>query len=523
VGMRVLFVASEMAGFVKAGGLGDVAASLPRALCRRGLDVRVLIPAYPAMLASSSAIRIVGHLPGRAAIPPCQIGQLRTADGLRVYVVIAPDLYQRNGSPYCRPDGTDWPDSDLRFGRLSLAAAQIACGADIGWRPDVLHANDWPAGLAPAYLRWDGALVPSVLTLHNIAHQGVFSATRRHALGIPDHAFSINGVEFHGQIAFLKAGLFYASHICAVSPTYAHEITTERLGGGLHGLTQGLAERGQLSGILNGLDDSWDPTQDPHLPTHFDVDNLRGKATVADIVRTSLCLAPSQGPLFGMVSRLVPQKGLDIVAQAANDIVCGGGQIAILGLGEPATEQILNKVARRHRDHVCVMVGFNEAMARRVVGGCDFCLMPSRFEPCGLTQMQALRYGSLPIAHATGGLVDTIEDGTTGFLFPDFSTKSLLSACRRAFEVFSDQARLTEMRQAAMASRFGWEAPAAAYECLYSRLTGRLIPPRSPPAAETTGSVDAEATEIAGRQDQSLLAVQPGLAPTSRHALRWTH
>ncbi len=506
MGIRVLFVASEMAGFVKAGGLGDVAASLPRALCRRGLDVRVLIPAYPAVLASSFAVRIVGDLPGRAGIPPCQIGQLLTTDGLIVYVVIAPNLYQRDGSPYCQPDGTDWPDSDLRFGRLSLAAAQIARGAGIGWRPDVVHVNDWPAALAPAYLRWDGALVPSVLTLHNIAHQGVFPAVRRHALGIPDHAFNINGVEFHGQIAFLKAGLYYANHVCAVSPTYAHEITNERLGGGLHGLTQGLAERGQLSGILNGLDDSWDPGRDPCLPIHFDASNLRGKATVADVVRTSLCLAPSLGPLFGVVSRLVPQKGLDIVAQAANDIVREGGQIAILGLGEPATEQMLNRVARRHRDHICVMVGFNEAMARRVVGGCDFCLMPSRFEPCGLTQMQAQRYGSLPIAHATGGLVDTIEDGATGFLFSHHSTRALLSACRRAFEVFGDEARLIEMRQAAMASRFGWEAPAAAYECLYSRLTGKFIPRRSPPAAETTGSVDAEATDVAGLQDRVLLA-----------------
>jgi starch synthase len=503
MGMKIVFVTSEMADFVKAGGLGDVAACLPRALCRRGLDVRVLIPAYPALLAASSAMKIVADLPGIAEIPPCQIGQVRVATGLIIYAVIAPDLFERAGSPYCRGDGTDWPDSDLRFGRLSLAAAQIAWGAVPDWRPDVLHVNDWPGGLAPAYVRWADIPVPSILTLHNIAHQGVFSADRRHALGIPEHAFDINGLEFYGKISFLKAGLYYADHVCAVSPTYAHEITTEALGGGLHGLTRSLAARGRLSGILNGLDDSWDPRRDPRLPVRFDADNLRGKATVADIVRTSLCLAPSRGPLFGMVSRLVPQKGLDVVAAAANEIVREGGQIAILGLGEPATEQMLNRVARRHRDHIGVLVGFNEPMARRVLGGSDFCLMPSRFEPCGLTQMQAQRYGALPIAHATGGLADTIEDGVTGFLFPRVSVRALLSACRRAFAVFRDPEKLAEMRHAAMSSRFGWDRPAAEYEKLYSRLVGRPFPwltlvPDTTGAAEAVGESDKT---VAGRRE----------------------
>jgi starch synthase len=505
-GMRVLFVASEMADFTKAGGLGDVAANLPRALSRRGVDVRLLIPGYPAVLSGAPAMRIVGDLPGRAEIPSCRIGQLRTSDGLLVYVVIAAELYQRDGSPYCRPDGTDWPDADLRFGRLSLAAAQIAQGADIGWRPDVLHVNDWPGGLAPAYLRWDGASVPSVFTLHNMAHQGMVPADRRHALGIPEHAFNIDGVEFYGKIAFLKAGLYYASHVCTVSLTYAHEVTTQRLGGGLHGLMRGLAARGQLSGILNGLDDSWDPARDPHLPINFDATNPHAKATVADIVRTSLCLAPSQGPLFAMVSRLVAQKGLDLVARVANHIVPEGAQIAILGLGDPATEQMLNRVARRYRDNFCVLVGFNEAMARRIIAGSDFCLMPSRFEPCGLTQMQAQRYGSLPIARATGGLVDTIDDGVTGFLFSDVSAEALLSACRRAFAVFRDKTRLTRMRRAAMASRFDWRAPAAEYERIYSRLIGEPAPPKILPAALTPGRMSAEMTNTAGQEDRVLRA-----------------
>ena len=501
--MKVLFVASEMADFVKAGGLGDVVASLPRALCRRGLDMRVLIPAYPAVLAASSAMRIVADLPGTGEIPSCQIGQVQVAGGLIVYTVIAPELFERAGSPYCRGDGTDWPDSDLRFGRLSLAAAQIVCGAMPDWQPDVLHVNDWPGGLAPAYVRWAGVPVPSVLTLHNIAHQGLFPADRQNALDIPGHAFDINGVEFHGKISFLKAGLYYADHVCTVSPTYAREITTEALGGGLHGLTRGLGERGQLSGILNGLDDSWDPRRDPRLPDRFDADNIFGKATVADVVRTSLCLSPSPGPLFGMVSRLVPQKGLDIVAAAANGIVREGGQIAILGLGEPATEQLLNRVARRHRDNIAVLVGFNEPMARRVLGGSDFCLMPSRFEPCGLTQMQAQRYGTLPIAHATGGLADTIEDGVTGFLFPRLSVKALLSACRRAFAVFRDQDKLAEMRRAAMSGRFAWDLPAAKYEQVYCRLIGQRFP------RLTLVSGSTEAANAAGAQQEAPARQEP--------------
>ena len=498
--MKVLFVTSEMADFIKAGGLGDVAASLPRALNRRGLDVRVLIPAYPALLAVSSAMRMVADLPGTAEIPPCQIGEVRLTGGLTVYAVIAPDLFERSGSPYCRGDGTDWPDGDLRFGRLSLAAAQIACGAGPGWRPDVLHVNDWPGGLAPAYIRWAGAQVPSLLTLHNIAHHGVFPAPRRSALGIPEHAFHINGVEFHGKISFLKAGLYYANHVSTVSPTYANEITTEAFGAGLHGLMLGLTERGQLSGILNGLDDSWDPQCDPHLPVPFDADNPRAKATLADIVRTCLCLAPSRGPLFGIVSRLVSQKGLDIVAAAANEILREGGQIAILGLGEPTTEQMLSRLARRHRDSIGVLVGFNEPMARRILGGSDFFLMPSRFEPCGLTQMQAQRYGALPIAHATGGLADTIEDGVTGFLFPRLSVKALLSACRRAFAVFRDQDKLAEMRHAAMSTRSGWDLPAAKYEQLYCSLVRTPFPRlkliSNSPAAANTADESREASPV---------------------------
>ena len=474
--MKILFATSEFADFAKAGGLGEVSAGLPRALRRRDMDIRVLLPAYPEVISKASDITVVAHLPGRAGIDPCCIGETRTADGLILYLVLEPSLYQRTGSPYAGPEGHDWPDNDVRFARVSLAAAEIAAGrAGLSWQPDVLHVNDWPCGLAPAYLRWQGGRVPTILTIHNIAYQGLCDRDRMATLGIPEGAFHINGVEFHDRVSFLKAGLFYPDHVSTVSPTYAREITTDAFGAGLQGLMRGIAAEGRLSGIVNGIDETWDPSQDPHLPHHFEADDLSGKQANADLVRTGLCLEHSDGPLFGVVSRLVHQKGLDIVAEAARDIVREGGQIAILGLGDPDTEHMLSRLARSHRDHIGLLIGYNEPMARRIVAASDFCLMPSRFEPCGLTQMQAQRYGTLPIAHRTGGLADTVEDGETGFLFSDLSAEGLFGACRRAFEAFDDNDVLGEMRQAAMARSFHWSGAAAEYEMLYARLIGRRL------------------------------------------------
>jgi starch synthase len=480
--IKALFVTSEVAGLAKAGGLGEVSAGLPLALRQRGIDVRVLMPAYQEVIVRLASVNWFGDLPGRAGIPPARIGKARLPDGMILYLVAAPSLFDRRGTPYCTPEGADWQDNHLRFARLSLAAAEIAAGrGGLGWAPDIVHANDWPGGLTPAYMRWDGTNVPTVLTIHNIAYQGNFDASQRHQLAIPDAAFDINGVEFHGRVSFLKAGGFYASHVTTVSPTYASEITTETQGAGLHGLMETRAAHGQLSGIVNGIDESWDPGSDPHLPHHFDPDDLNGKQANADVVRTGLCLRPSEGPLFGIVSRLVHQKGLDLVAEAANDIVDNGGQIVILGLGDPEIEHMLSRTSRRHRDDIGVLIGFNEPMARRIVAASDFTLMPSRFEPCGLTQMQAQRYGALPIAHATGGLADTIDDGTTGFLFSTLSSDALMAACHRAFDAYDDEAQFTDMRRAAMARCFSWSGAAAEYEALYRRLIGpraTTLPPR---------------------------------------------
>jgi len=474
--MKILFVTTEFADFAKAGGLADVSAALPRALRKQGADVRVLLPGLQKVIDQLGTLTLVGSLPRRAGIGPCLLGEAKARDGLPLYVALDPSLYQRDGNAYASPDGQNWPDNDIRFARLALTAAQIADGkAGLTWQPDLVHANDWPTGLLPAFLAWENSPIPSIMTVHNLAHQGLFPGDRRGVLGVPDEAFGIDGVEFYGQVSFLKAGLHYANHITTVSPTYAREITTPEHGAGLAGLLALKAQGAGITGILNGLDDEWDPERDPYLAQPFDADDITGKSVMKERIRTSLCLAPAEGPLFGIVSRLVHQKGMDLVADAAAEIVQRGGQIAILGVGDPETEDRLREAVRHNRDHVAMLNGFNEPMAHRIMAASDFYLMPSRFEPCGLSQMHAQRYGALPVAHATGGLVDTVTDGETGFTFPDFSIESFVSAIDRAFAAYADPPTLGRMRVAAMRCCRAWEISAGEYLKLYSRLTGKPL------------------------------------------------
>ncbi|KAA2244030.1 glycogen synthase GlgA [Salinarimonas soli] len=474
-GPRILFVTSEMSDFVKAGGLGEVSAALPRAL-RATHDVRVLIPGYRQVLAGRK-VTTVGRLRAAYGLPACDVGRIDLADGLVVYAVLCPELYDRPGTPYVDEAGQDWSDNDVRFARLSLAAADLASGlGDLSWTPDLLHVNDWPSAMAPAYLAWRGSPVPSVLTIHNLAYQGLFPHDRLETLGVPASAFQIEGVEFYGRVSFLKAGIFYASDVTTVSQTYADEITTPAFGCGLEGLLRIRAAQGRLHGFVNGIDESWDPRRDQHLAAGFDSSDLGGKHANAEAVRGAFGLEPSTGPLFSVVSRLVHQKGIDLSIAATASILAGGGQIAVLGRGEERFETALQELARAYPGAVGVRVGFDETEARRLYAGSDFLLMPSRFEPCGLSQMYAQRYGSLPVAHRTGGLADTIEDGVTGFLFSDPSAAGLASAVGRAVESFRSKRRMALMRTAAMSQSFGWHQSAAAYGELYAHALGELAP-----------------------------------------------
>jgi starch synthase len=470
---KLLFVTSEIADFLKVGGLGEVSAGLPRAL-RRVSDARVLLPGYRAVLAANPDMKIIARLPAVAEIPACEIGEITTPDGLTMYIVVAGNLFDRGGNAYLDERANPFEDNDLRFARLAMAAVEIARGIPaLGWQPEVLHLNDWPGALAAGYLNWQRIPVPSILTIHNLAYQGLYERDRLDRLAIPAEAFAMDGVEFHGKISFLKAGIYYASRITTVSGTYAREITTPEFGCGLDGLLRARSDQGHLTGILNGIDESWDPSTDPHLPHAFDSANWRGKEANAQHLREAFGLAVSRGPLFAVVSRLVHQKGLDLTIAAIESIVRDGGQLVVTGEGETEVEEALRATAARHPHSIAVKIGYEEPTARRIFAGSDFLLMPSRFEPCGLSQMYAQRFGSLPIAHNTGGLGDTIEDGATGFLFSRPTAETFAQAIHRAKSVFDRKDHLETMRRRAMMRPSGWGEAARAYMDVYRRALTR--------------------------------------------------
>jgi starch synthase len=473
---RILFVTPEISDFVKVGGLGDVSSALPRALAS-SFDVRILLPGYPSVVESGRPITIVGRLPGAGDIPSCDLGRLETEDGLVVYVLIDPDFYERAGTPYGDPTGCDFADNDVRFGRLGLAAADIAAGlGDPDWSAELLHVNDWPAAMAPAYLAWRRQRIPSLLTIHNLSYQGVFERESLRRIGGPDSAFDIEGVEFYGRMSFLKAGLYYASHVTTVSATYAREIATPEFGCGLDGLIKRRAARGEVTGILNGIDEGWSVSLPDNEAVPFAVGDWKTKRANAALVRRRFGLDVSRGPLFAVVSRLVQQKGVELIVDAANDIVGAGGQIVVTGKGDAQIEEAVRSIAVRHPGKIAVEIGFDEARAREIYAGSDFLLMPSRFEPCGLSQLYAQKCGALPIVHRTGGLADTVAEGLTGFLFHDFSAPAFRGALRRAFETFSVKTKLNAMRRIAMTREFGWKSSASDYEALYLRAIGNRPP-----------------------------------------------
>ena len=467
---KILFVTSELTDLIKTGGLADVSAALPRALS--GLhDVRVLIPGYSQIMQSGLPIRTVGNVASHADLPAARIGRLDMPDGLIVYVLICPELYERDGLPYTDENGQDWPDNPLRFARLGLAAAEIAAGtACLRWAPELVHAHDWPAGLAPAYMHWRGLRTPSVFTIHNLAYQGNIDMSLRRALGIPAEACGPERMEVYGKLSLLKAGIAYARQVTTVSATYAKEITTPEFGCGMEGFLSMKARQGLLSGLINGIDESWEPESDPHLIQGFTAHDWAGKAANAEHIREHFGLAPNTGPLFAVVSRLVRQKGLDLTIGVAQTIVEAGGQLAILGRGEAAIEEELRELARRYPGQIAARIGFDETEARRLFAGSDFLLMPSRYEPCGLSQMYAQRYASLPVARRTGGLADSIDDGVTGFLFDEPAVASYRQAVERALSVFQHRQLLDAMRCRAMGTGFFWRHAIEPYDHLYRQL-----------------------------------------------------
>lgn len=475
----VLFATSEARPLIKTGGLADVSGALPAALRTLGEDCRILLPAYRGVLESLRDVVEVWHFRDFYRFGAMRLHLGRMPDsGVPVYVLDSPAHFAREGGPYQDASGCDYADNAWRFALLSRIAAWLA-GPDSGldWRPEVLHCNDWQTGLAPAYLalapEWAGRPhAATLMTIHNLAYQGVFPPALVTALGLPAHSFRVEGVEFYGMFSFLKAGLYYADWLSTVSPSYAEEIQQPATGVGMHGLLRTRRER--LTGILNGIDTrDWDPQTDPHLPCRYSARNLQGKAECKRLLQADLNLEPRlQAPLFGVIARLTYQKGLDWVLQVAPGILDRGGQIVLLGTGEAGLEAAWREFARLHPGRVSVTIGYDEGLSHRIEAGCDFFLMPSRFEPCGLNQMYSLRYGTVPIVHATGGLKDTVEHGVTGFVFDHPSAHALWLAIEAGLAAYAEAKVWRRMIQAGMQRDFSWEKSARAYQDLYRTLIG---------------------------------------------------
>jgi starch synthase len=479
-GLKVLSVASEIFPLVKTGGLADVAGALPGALKREGVLVRTLVPAYPAVKAKLAEVSTAGEYTDLFGGPARVLAG--AAAGLDLFALDAPHLYDRPGNPYLRPDGLDWPDNARRFAALARVGADIGLGAIGAFRPEVVHAHDWQAALTPAYLHFASGLRPAtVVTIHNLAFQGHFPLSAFGELGLPERALTIDGVEYFGGVGYLKAGLRLADRITTVSPTYAREITTPEFGMALDGLLRSRASA--LQGILNGIDDVvWNPAADPAVPQNYSALRIDMRARNKTALQSKLGLTPSADrPLFAVVSRLSDQKGLDLMLPALPQLVAKGGQFALLGSGERALEEGFADAAANQAGSIGCVFGYDERLAHLLQAGADFVVVPSRFEPCGLTQLCALRYGATPIVSRVGGLADTVIDANeaataagvaTGLQFSPTSVEALSSALDRAFELFQDGATVRRMRLNGMRADVSWRGPAQRYAALYRSVAG---------------------------------------------------
>lgn len=487
--MRVLFATSEAHPLAKTGGLADVSFSLPKALARRGLDVRILLPGYPGALNRVENPRIVSKIEPLLGVSDAKLvsGRLPGAD-IPVFLIDAPALFRRDGGLYQRDDDQDWPDNAQRFAFLSHVGAAIAMGrTELGWTPDVVHANDWHTGLLPMLLAAEETTKRprSVFTTHNSAYQGNFPLSILPEVGAPENGLSDGGIEFYGQASYLKAGLRFADRVTTVSPTYAREVLTPEFGFGMEGI---LRSRGDdFSGILNGIDDAfWDPSNDVHLAQPFHASNIAGKRLCKAALQREFDL-PVDGaaPLIGFASRLVHQKMADVILSALPHFVARGAQFVLVGEGDRWLEDGFRDARTQHEGAISVRIGYDEALAHRLQAGSDILLAPARFEPCGLTQLYAMRYGALPVVRRTGGLADTVVDATpatiadrtaTGFVFDGATAEDLVATVERALALYREPLIWRRLQLQAMAQDFSWNASADNYISLYSAVSG-IEPP----------------------------------------------
>ena len=478
--MNVLFVTSECYPLVKTGGLADVTGALPLTLADVDVDARVLLPAYAGVLGqltSSRVVAVIDDLFGGAAT----LMEGQTPAGLKVTLVDAPHLYERAGGPYGDADGRDWPDNHLRFGALSWVAAEIASGRLGKWQPDVVHLHDWHAALTAAYMHFDVTTArrpATLLTIHNLAFQGLFPKSLLTELRLPEAALAEGGLGHWDKLSFLKAGVRWCDAVSTVSPTYAREIVTPENG---MGFDEALNERADpLIGIVNGIDlDVWNPQTDPHIAVNYSIDTTAAKARNKSALQREVGLdTDPDAPLFCVVSRLTQQKGLDLLLTALPHLLKCGGNLAVLGTGERKLEKGFLRAAKKHDGHVATVIGYDEELSHRMQAGADAIIVPSRFEPCGLTQLYGLRYGTLPVVAKVGGLADTVTDidtvtdgmGATGFQFSPVDAGHLATAIERACEIFATPTIRQRMMHHAMTQEVGWDAAAGLYRRLYEQL-----------------------------------------------------
>lgn len=473
--MQVLSAASELFPLIKTGGLADVAGALPKALQPHGISMRTLLPAYPGVLEQVSDLQHEADLDLLGE--PAALLSARH-DDLDIILVDCPTLFARDGGPYVDRDGVDHMDNWKRFAALSLATATIAARGLNGWRPDLVHLHDWQTGLAAAYLKAMDADLPIVLSIHNLAFQGQFSSEIFGELGLPRHFYSTDLLEYYGGVSFLKAGIALADTITTVSPTYAREILTDDLGMGMQGLLS--LRRDAIRGIVNGIDmDVWNPATDSHIPSNFDNRTIGRRALNRARIEARFGLVEGRGPILSIVSRLTWQKGIDLLVPVIPGIVDRGGKLIVYGQGDPALIHPLIEESWRYPGQVVVHVGYSEADAHLLHAGSDMIVQPSRFEPCGLTQLYALRYGAVPIVARTGGLAETIIDANeaamaarvaTGFQFHPGSVEDFYNAIDRALIGFERPAFWRRLQSQAMKADFSWSRSAAQYAAIYAKI-----------------------------------------------------
>ena len=479
---KVLSVASELFPLVKTGGLADVAGALPAALKPKGVQMACLVPGYPTVLkalTSAKPVHTYANLYGAGSAVVHG-----TAHGMEIFAVDAKHLYDRPGNPYLGPDGKDWSDNAQRFAALSRVASDFGEGKVKAFVPDILQLHDWQSALAAANVRYapEGTRKPKTLvTVHNIAFQGTFGAQLFPSLGLPHHAYAMDGLEYYGNLSFLKGGLACADAISTVSPTYAHEITTPEFGMGLDGLLR--ARRSVLHGIVNGIDtEIWNPATDKAIAQTYSAKTLDKRVNNKRALEKQLGLDTGDGILHGVVSRLTWQKGLDLLAEHLDWLVSTGARLALVGTGEAALETAFRDAAQRHKGKIGISMKYDEALSHLVQAGADTMLVPSRFEPCGLTQLYGLRYGCVPVVGRTGGLADTVIDANdaalgpgvaTGIQFSPITSANLQAALERAQRLHAQPARWRTIQTCGMAQDVSWDRSATVYADLFTSLLAR--------------------------------------------------